>query len=87
MKGYTTAGVFLCELFFFGKEAVMIIINGTETEVSLPLTAEEYLLQSGYRLTRIAVEYNGKILPKGKYSTTSLKDGDRLEIVTFVGGG
>ena len=30
---------------------------------------------------------NGDILPKYRYSDTMLKDGDRLEVVSFVGGG
>ena len=38
-------------------------------------------------MKRIAVELNGDILPKYEYSDTMLKDGDRLEVVTFVGGG
>ena len=39
------------------------------------------------QVKRIAVELNGDILPKYSYSDTMLKDGDRLEVVTFVGGG
>ena len=42
---------------------------------------------SGTESVRIAVELNGDILPKYSYSDTMLKDGDRLEVVTFVGGG
>ncbi len=36
---------------------------------------------------RVAVEMNLDILPKMEYGTTFLNDGDRLEIVHFVGGG
>ena len=36
---------------------------------------------------RIAVEINGHIVPKSKYDTTVLNDGDTVEIVGFVGGG
>ena len=36
---------------------------------------------------RIAVELNGKIIPRADFKTTKLKDGDSLEIVHFVGGG
>ena len=38
-------------------------------------------------MKRIAVELNGDILPKYQYSETMLKDGDSMEVVTFVGGG
>lgn len=37
--------------------------------------------------TRVAVELNMEILPKGEYATTLLNDGDVIEIVHFVGGG
>jgi sulfur carrier protein len=36
---------------------------------------------------RVAVELNLEILPKPDYETTTLQDGDRVEIVHFVGGG
>ena len=50
-------------------------------------TVAENLEQNQYQVKRIAVELNGDILPKYSYSDTMLKDGDRLEVVTFVGGG
>jgi sulfur carrier protein len=37
--------------------------------------------------TRVAVEVNLEVVPRGKHQTHVLRDGDRLEIVTFVGGG
>lgn len=36
---------------------------------------------------RVAVELNLEILPKGEYATTMLNEGDKIEIVHFVGGG
>ncbi len=36
---------------------------------------------------RVAVEHNGLILQRDLFSTTPLSDGDRLEIIQFVGGG
>ena len=50
-------------------------------------TYADYLEQNNYQIKRIAVELNEEILPKYSYSDTMLKDGDRLEVVTFVGGG
>ena len=41
----------------------------------------------GLDVTRIAVELNKEIVRKSEYSETILKDGDTLEIVSFVGGG
>ena len=47
----------------------------------------EYLEGAGYDIKRIAVERNGGIIPKARYSESTLSDGDEIEIVSFVGGG
>ena len=65
----------------------MIIVNGKEINLTEDTTVAEYLEQNQYQVKRIAVELNGDILPKYSYSDTMLTDGDRLEVVTFVGGG
>ena len=65
----------------------MIIVNGKEINLTEDTTVAEYLEQNQYQVKRIAVELNGDILPKYSYSDTMLKDGDRLEVVTFEGGG
>ena len=65
----------------------MIIVNGKEINLTEDTTVAEYLEQNQYQVKRIAVEMNEEILPKYSYSETMLKDGDRLEVVTFVGGG
>lgn len=65
----------------------MITVNGKEITLDRPLTVAEYLEENRYQLSRIAVERNGEILPKASYAATPLADGDRLEIVSFVGGG
>ena len=48
---------------------------------------KEYLEQNGYVISQIAVELNEEILPKTEYVSTVLKDGDVMEIVSFMGGG
>lgn len=63
-----------------------VIINGEEEEAVGRVLAD-YLNESGYDAQRIAVELNGEIVPKSKYASTVLKDGDAVEIVRFVGGG
>ena len=65
----------------------MVTINGNQTTFSTDLTVAEYLEQNNYQTNHIVVELNEEILPKYSYSETMLKDGDRLEVVTFVGGG
>ncbi len=65
----------------------MITVNGKEITLTAPTSVADYLEQNHYQIKRIAVEMNGDILPKYSYSDTMLKDGDRLEVVSFVGGG
>ncbi len=64
----------------------MVTINGEALNLEGTILAD-YLKDAGYDLTRIAVEKNGEIVPKAEYAETILKEGDRLEVVSFVGGG
>ena len=65
----------------------MIKVNGQEEVLTENLTIQDYISRLGYRTNRIAVERNGKIVPKREYADTVLEDGDQIEIVSFVGGG
>lgn len=65
----------------------MITVNGKQIQLTSEMSVADYLEQNNYQINRIAVEMNEEILPKYRYSETMLKDGDRLEVVTFVGGG
>ena len=64
----------------------MVKINGEELNIA-GKTVAEYLRATNYDPKRIAVERNGDIVPKAQYSETVLKDGDSVEVVSFVGGG
>ena len=64
----------------------MVKINGTELNIA-GKTVAEYLANTNYDSKRIAVECNGDIVPKAQYGETVLKDGDSVEVVSFVGGG
>ena len=65
----------------------MITVNGKQIQLASEMSVADYLEQNNYQIKMIAVELNEEILPKYSYSDTMLKDGDRLEVVTFVGGG
>ena len=65
----------------------MFTVNGTKKELSDVFSVKEYLEQNGYIISQIAVELNEEILPKTEYASTVLKDGDVMEIVSFMGGG
>ena len=64
----------------------MVKVNGVELDIA-GKTIAEYLTTTDYALARIAVERNGDIVFKSQYEETVMKDGDILEIVSFVGGG
>jgi len=64
-----------------------LVINGEDKEFSGISTLASLIAQMGLKADRLAVELNRDIVPRAKWSETNLKDGDRLEIVHFVGGG
>ena len=64
----------------------MVRINGAEVDMA-GRTLEEYLNEQGYDARRVAVERNDEIVQKAQYGETILKDGDTVEVVSFVGGG
>jgi len=65
---------------------VLIFVNG-EPQTIEPTTLLGYLDALAIDPRQVAVELNLDILPKSLYAVTHLKDGDRIEIVHFVGGG
>ena len=88
MKGCTTAGVFLCGLFFYSwKGELMITVNGEKRTLENPVTVTEYLKACNYVPVQVVVELNEEIIKRETYDTTVLKDGDVVEILQFMGGG
>ena len=64
-----------------------IQLNGRKITIKTKLTIMDLLKKYNLNKKKIAIEYNGAILPKLKYKTKYLKNNDRLEIVHFIGGG
>lgn len=67
-------------------------INGEARAFADPVTPAGFTLghlveSLGLKPDRVAVELNREIVPRDRWTETALKDGDRLEIVHFVGGG
>lgn len=65
---------------------VKLTING-EATASDAATLAALVESLGMKSDRVAIELNREIVPRGQWAETPLKDGDRLEIVHFVGGG
>jgi sulfur carrier protein len=69
------------------SDRITLQVNG-ETRTCAPQTQLPQLLeQLGLNPRLVAVEYNGEILHRQYWSQTQIQEGDKLEIVTIVGGG
>ncbi|MEZ4339297.1 MAG: sulfur carrier protein ThiS [Sandaracinaceae bacterium] len=62
-------------------------VNGEARELAPGTTVRGLLETLGLGDTLVAVERNQEIVPRAEHATTEVADGDRLEIVHFVGGG
>jgi sulfur carrier protein len=68
-------------------EQITVQVNGEVRKCYPNTVLPDFLQQLGMNPRLIAVEYNGEILHRQFWETTELQTGDRLEIVTIVGGG
>jgi len=66
---------------------MLLHVNGEQREVPDGMTVAALVAQLGMKPDRVAVELNLEIVPRSQWETTRLKDGDKLEVVHFVGGG
>ena len=64
-----------------------ITVNGDSSDISEGSTVAELLEDLQIGRDRVAVEVGLEIVPKAHYDTHSLQEGDKVEIVQFVGGG
>jgi thiamine biosynthesis protein ThiS len=64
-----------------------LIVNGASREAAPGTTLAEFLEGLGLSPLRVAVERNGVVTPRAEFGAVVLSEGDRLEIVQFVGGG
>lgn len=64
-----------------------LFLNGEARTAPDSVTVASFLEVLGLPQKGVAVERNREIVPKSAYASTVLADGDRIEIVQFVGGG
>jgi thiamine biosynthesis protein ThiS len=62
-------------------------VNGNPVELPVGSTVLSLLAHMKIEPARVAVERNEDVVPRRTWSETTLADGDRIEIVSFVGGG
>ncbi|HBT40720.1 MAG TPA: thiamine biosynthesis protein ThiS, partial [Rhodospirillaceae bacterium] len=66
---------------------MQVQINGETHSLDAPLSVAQLLTRIGLDPAKVAVERNLEIVPKSGYGQIGVEDGDRLEIVHFIGGG
>ncbi|MCS6873736.1 MAG: sulfur carrier protein ThiS [Pyrinomonadaceae bacterium] len=64
-----------------------ILVNGQEKELEKPISLSELLERFELPVERIAVEVNEEVISRANWSKVLIKEGDKIEIVHFVGGG
>lgn len=64
-----------------------IVLNGDPFTAPGPLTIAELLARLDIDSRRVAVERNFVVVKREQYATTSIAEGDQIEVVNFVGGG
>jgi sulfur carrier protein len=66
---------------------IELTINGAPHHFEHTITISELLQQLELAGKRLALERNGEIIPRGEFNSAKIANGDRLEIITAVGGG
>lgn len=69
------------------SDSVLLQVNGKQQTCPPRTALPTFLEQLGLNPRLVAVEYNGEILHRQLWDQTEMQPGDRLEIVTIVGGG
>lgn len=64
----------------------MVSVNGQMKDID-GSNLYQYLLNEGFELSRVVVEYNLNIIPSNELAEIVVKDGDVVEVLRFVGGG
>jgi sulfur carrier protein len=72
---------------FNTTDQITVQVNGEPRTCSPHTSLPQLLEQLGLNPRLVAVEYNGEILHRQFWSQTQMKEGDKVEIVTIVGGG
>ena len=64
-----------------------LLLNGEERQIADVVSIADLVSALGLDARKVAVERNLEIAPRSTYAETALAEGDRIEIVTFIGGG
>ncbi len=76
-----------CEVRLFLSMDINVMINGKTESIAAGISLQSLLKLLGIKSERVAIEYNREIIDRNQFDALHLKEGDRVEIITFVGGG
>ncbi len=66
---------------------IEVMVNGEARQIDDSLTISEFLTVFKLHERMVVVEHNGEIVPRARFSETTITDGDNLEIVQMMAGG
>ena len=70
--------------------SLTLVLNGqsrTFDALTAPATLDQLVAELGLKGDRVAIEHNGEIAPRASWPQSGVNEGDRIEVVHFVGGG
>lgn len=69
------------------KNTIDVVVNGSPREIAPSLSVRQLIESLGMGQQAVAAEVNQRLIPRGKQDTHILLPGDRIELVSLVGGG
>lgn len=66
---------------------MLVLVNGKPTQLPASASVADLIRHAGLEGKPVAVEVNGSLVPKRRHAETPLREGDKAELVTLVGGG
>jgi sulfur carrier protein len=69
------------------SDPIDIVVNGETRSIAPGTTVAALIAELGFGDRRVAVERNREVVPRAQHASCELAAGDRVELVTFVGGG
>lgn len=69
------------------RSVLTLMVNGAETPCKEGSSVKDVVESLGFDISRIAVEIDGSICPRSQLGIRKVRGGERMEVVSFVGGG
>ena len=87
VRGFVDKGFDRLIGWWLGQSPMQILVNGERRDAALGTTVADLLRELEIRADRVAVEVNLEVLDRQEFAQRGLREGDRIEIISFMGGG